>query len=1379
MRQKADLPSVCHRARRLFIALVAAAVATSLFAPAQAFGASKKITLSPTWLSVTEGSTYSSYVITTSANPGTTGITITATPVGDLELTLDNPTTPGAVWHAAPIAVNLNSRNYSSGVRVYARALDDLSAQPSPHTATVTHSPVGGWSYRGGSTVSVSITDNDTPAVLVSPTSLSLPEGGSGSYSLSLNGAPTASVTIAVTSSDPTWASPSPASVTFTTSNWSTPRTVTVSAGNDYIDGPDHGPYTLSHAVSSSDTRYSEIAVPSVSATVTDNDTAGVTVSRTAASALEGATAAYTVVLNAQPTADVSIAVSPSDPSWASPSPSPLTFTSGNWATPQTVTVTAGNDDIAGSDHVVTISHAVTSSDAKYNAIAAPSVRFTAVDEDRAGVYVSETDLSAAEGGTDTYTVVLRSEPVGDVTITASSADPTWATPSPASLLFTGENWATPQTVTVTAGGDDVDGPDHGPIVISHSAASSDLNYDGFAVDSVSFTATDDDTAGVVVSETAIGATEGGTDTYTVVLASEPTTGVTITVTSADPTWATPSPASLLFTAENWATPQTVTVAAGHDDIDGPDHGPIAVSHSATSEDPGYNAVSIASIDFTATDDDTAGVVVSKAATTAPEDGTDTYTVVLTSEPTADVAITVSSADPDWASPSPASLVFAAENWATPQTVTVTAGNDNVDGPDHGPILLSHEATSADGNYGGILIGSVDFTVTDDDTASVVVSETAIGAAEGGTGTYAVVLTSEPTADVAITVTSADPDWASPSPVTLIFTAGDWDEPQTVTVTAGDDDVDGPDHGPIVISHSAASEDPNYAGIFVASVDFTVTDDDSFGAGVSPTSLLISESEAGSYEIVLRSAPTATVTITVTSSSPAWVVPSPAVLTFTPGDWSMPQVVTVTASDDKVVAGNHTATLTHAAASADVNYNGLAMASVLVCVADNDLNLPPRSLTATVLDSGGTAGVHLAWKAPLTRTGQPTPIAYRIYVGTSAKTATKFVKEVTGLTADVTQDDFARSDPFRLEAGRKYYFTVRAIYDTGETTVSKPSNVASAAAGPVLPREPRSLKAYVVSRGIRLLWQLPTGEVPEGYLVYDAATLTVDPSAQPLAVVTEWEGSQPNFDITGLTLGRKYTFKIYSFVTHPLTGEMVRSAKPASAGAVASALTVLKPPANLQAKPGDAGVLVSWKQPAGGLPDVYRIEVLEPTSGAWLPTTDVPWLGPAQAYQVTASQLEAAGGAGFYQANSVKYTFRVFGVGDPGGPAEVLSSAAQAAAVAGPIPSPPTSLTVRQPSRTTAGLLLTWKAPKTGTPAGYFIEVSVTSNADGFVTIRDGLTSLSYLVTESDFTSGAPSAGATVYFRVGAYWYDPLEGSRASRIVASGYAVANGRWPAI
>ncbi|MCT7976985.1 putative Ig domain-containing protein [Laspinema olomoucense] len=94
---------------------------------------------------------------------------------------------------------------------------------------------------------------------------------------------------------------------------------------------------------------------------------------------------------------------------------------------------------------------------------------------------------------------------------------------------------------------------------------------------------------------------------------------------------------------------------------------------------------------------------------------TDTYTVVLSNPPTADVTITI---NPDNQTTTGVnSLIFTPENWNQPQTVQIVAVDDNmVEGNHIGTI--THTATSTDPNYNGISINSVTANITDNDRAN-------------------------------------------------------------------------------------------------------------------------------------------------------------------------------------------------------------------------------------------------------------------------------------------------------------------------------------------------------------------------------------------------------------------------------------------------------------------------------------------------------------------------------------------------------------------------------------------------------------------------------------------------------------------------------------
>jgi hypothetical protein len=166
----------------------------------------------------------------------------------------------------------------------------------------------------------------------------------------------------------------------------------------------------------------------------------------------------FTVILDAQPSADVVFTISSNDTSEGTPDVSTLTFTPADWDTPQTVTITGADDTLIDGDipYVVQVAiDAVNTLDANFASLPAQDVNATNADNDMAGFTLNTTTLSTTEaGGTDTFTVVLDAQPTADVVFTVTSNDTSEGTPNVSTLTFTSTNWDTPQTITVT-GADD------------------------------------------------------------------------------------------------------------------------------------------------------------------------------------------------------------------------------------------------------------------------------------------------------------------------------------------------------------------------------------------------------------------------------------------------------------------------------------------------------------------------------------------------------------------------------------------------------------------------------------------------------------------------------------------------------------------------------------------------------------------------------------------------------------------------------------------------------------------------------------------------------------------------------------------------------------
>ena len=386
--------------------------------------------------------------------------------------------------------------------------------------------------------------------VTVSETALTVPEGGSASYTVVLDTPPTDDVTITVARSsgddaDLTVSSDTDTdtdmdtdsvTLTFTNSNWSMQQTVTILAAED--DDSEHGTALFTHAVAGPGA-YDGLTAPGLTATENDNDPPGIMASETRLTVPEGGSATYTVRLVTQPTKDVTIEVKrvTGDENLTA-SPDTLTFTNSNWSMQQTVAILAAEDD-DGKDSPAQFSHNLSSPGTVYDGIPTPGINATEDDNDTLGVIISPTTLSVPEGGSATYTVRLGTKPVfvdvtNDVTVEArrdqrSDADLTVSSDTDTdtdinsvTLRFTNSNWNMEQTVTVTAA-EDADEVDD-VAIFSHSTASLDSDYDSIDVDGVTATEADNEKVVTVAIQTEVSAPVRGVFEVTIIF-SEAVTG--------------------------------------------------------------------------------------------------------------------------------------------------------------------------------------------------------------------------------------------------------------------------------------------------------------------------------------------------------------------------------------------------------------------------------------------------------------------------------------------------------------------------------------------------------------------------------------------------------------------------------------------------------------------------------------------------------------------------------------------------------------------------------------------------------------------------------------------------------------------------------------
>ena len=775
-----------------------------------------------------------------------------------------------------------------------------------------------------------------TPGILLSETGVETDEGGgAATATVFLASAPTGTVTVTVTSSDTDEATVSPATLTFTSADWDDGKAVTVTGVDDNANDGDQGyVITASVAAAPGDSNYIGVSATMAGTNADDDEPVapGIVLPETV-STEEGGSVEVPVSLRTEPSGTVTLFAVSSDEDEATVSPAGLTFEPGDWNTNQMFTVTGVDNKVAGANPGYTITVVAFSvGDSSYNLTVEVSGAKT--DNDTAGIVLLPTSVATDEGETEAEVMArLTSEPMSTVTLALSSSDEDEATVSPPSLTFGPGNWNTDQTFTVTGADDDVVDGEQGYTITASVSASDGADYIGLSA-TISGTNGDDGEPlppdpGIVLPEPNVSTAEGGTVAVPVLLRTGPSGTVTLSITSSEGATVLP-PTALTFTPADWNVTQMFTVAGEENDVVRPNPDYTITVSSTSSEDSGYDGLTVTASGSKA-DNDMAGIELS---TTTPgvssestrEGGSPVrYVVSLGSEPRSAVTLSITSSDEGEATASPSSLVFAPAAWRTRQTFTVTPVDDDVADGDQ-RYTIGVDASSGDSVYDGEFEEVSPLNI-DDDRAGLVLSETNVATDEGGgTATVAVSLMSEPTAPVTVTLASGPETEATVSPGSLVFAPADWDTEQRFTVTGADDDVvDGNQTYEIVLTPSGG----DYGGGQDKVIPGVNADDDTAGIFLRPPpgAVRLSTDEGGRMALVmvsLRSEPTATVTLSISSDVPTEATASPASLEFAPDNWNTVQVFTVTGEDDGIEDGRQSYAIMVQAFSDDGDYNNVS-----------------------------------------------------------------------------------------------------------------------------------------------------------------------------------------------------------------------------------------------------------------------------------------------------------------------------------------------------------------------------------------------------------------------------------------------------------------------
>ena len=957
---------------------------------------------------------------------GSASLTVSLSAASGKEVTVDYATADGTAASGSDYTAASGTLTFSAGdtSKTLTVSITDDSVDESNETFTVGLSSPSNATLGSTDSSTVTIEDDDAASARVdlsiSPASI---REDAGATTMRVTGTLDAA---ARTDSTSVSVSVGGQAATLTIAAEQTSGYVDVSftPANNTLDEPDRSVSVTGSAAG--------LTVTDTSFTVEDDDDPPtVSLSSSTEAVGEGAgSVSLTVSLSAASGKEVTVDYATADGTAASGSDytadsDTLTFSAGDMS--KTLTVSITDDSVDESNETFTVSLSSPSN----AALGSTDSSTVTIEDDDASPTVTlalSPDSIGEDGGVSTVTASLShaSSAATAVTVSATPVSPAVAgdfTQSGTTLTIAAGDTSSTGTVTLTAVNNAVHAPDKS-VTVSATAS----NTQGVAADPADVTLTieeDDSSVSVSFSAATYEAAEGGSAAdVTVSLSAAPGREVVIPIAAAAQGGATAQgetgadysgiPANVTFAATDMS--KSFTVTAADDDIDD-DGESVALSFGALPE--GVAAGSRATASVTLADDDVRGVTVSVSDLSLYEGGSDTYTVVLTSQPTADVtvdlAVAAGVAEVD-VSATPGQLTFKAEDWEKAQTVTVEARSDSDAGS--GQARVTHDVDG--GDYGSHSVTAADVTVwVNDDDVTVSFSAATYEATEGGSAADVTVsLNAAPGREVVVPIQSVAQGGAtapgapgadySGIPASVTFAAADTSK--SFAVTAADDDID--ENGESVgLSFGTLPKGVSASGQTASTVNLKDP------AKPASTALALSVNP----ESVNESAGAATVTVTgaldgaaLTQDAVVSLSVSPGAgtevadyaassspLTITAGQTSGEATITLTPADDKIVESAETVvvggTMTVGGAA-----TSLTLTPANVTITDDDV--PAWSVTvspASIGEADGSATVTVSTGGVTYEDNETVGLAF-----SGAATA--------GTDFSVSADGVALSSPYSL-----------------------------------------------------------------------------------------------------------------------------------------------------------------------------------------------------------------------------------------------------------------------------------------------------------------------------------------------------------------------------
>ena len=818
------------------------------------------------------------------------------------------------------VELEFNAANWNQPQSLAVTAVDDSVVETDPHSSDVTFAVQSGDANYNNQSVpaqTFTITENDSTGLLFTPGSLTVAEDSSTASTFTVAPtqapAPGREVKIDITGVDPSLFALSPTTHVFASED---PVTVTVTVTP--IDNEYDQENSVSLTVSVDDAHPNADPVfagysTGYTVTVTDDDEAGLlltpSVTNTSedtadASILELSTLSrplpgeeITVVVAEAGTGSGQVTLSVDGANFESPGEGvELRLSEANYSqTPVYVRVL--DDGVSEGDHAALITATVAASSVPGSEYGADTTSNTATiqiaDNDTPGFTLTPNTLQFSEnGGTGSFDVVLNTSPEAgeSVTLELRNLDETLLEADVTAYTFTSLDWDEPETFALRGLDNDIVGDTATTLEVG-VGSESDPDYLGLSPKSVSVTLESDDTPEVVLENVRDGADNplsgsvivsenGGVLKYDLRLTKRPKSNVyfwlkddllgedfTITPSRQEASGTGCSgnncPYNLVFTPADYATAQTITLTAIDNAVDTPNR-LFTLEH--TNDIPATDAAFrplATTLEVTLEDDDTRGITARQMnATNSSEDAengvsesTDTprfdyLRYRLESAPQGTVTLRATADGELWLGTEQQSeqeLTFDASNWNLEQSLPVQARDDRrAEGEHVGSV--SFEVLGMDADYAALAVPDQIFTILDNDTVGLEVTPGLLAVPEnGGTGTFDVRLTSEPSSVVSLEASLSNAGVNGTLDRSgLEFGPDNWNTYQTITVTGVDDRFDRDDVGSVQLSANTQNpaRDQAYDGVVGSPVTVSFTNDDTAALLTSPTVLNVNEDQS-------------------------------------------------------------------------------------------------------------------------------------------------------------------------------------------------------------------------------------------------------------------------------------------------------------------------------------------------------------------------------------------------------------------------------------------------------------------------------------------------------------------------------------------------------